>query len=424
MTDSPAAPLPAHPSRHAPLRVLLPSGMGRLARTSGIGAAMRHQADAVRALGHEVVTNPFGAFDVMHVNTPFPDSPLLARWARLRGRPVLVWAHSTEEDFRDSFTGANAVAPLFRRWIAHLYRLGDAVVTPSEYARSIISRPIYGISRRIHVLSNGVDTSFFRPDPSARGRLREQLGLPDDAHVVVSVGLQMVRKGIVDWVELARRMPETTFVWYGRTDPAMLTEPVRRALREAPTNCRFPGYVSQEVLREAYCGADAFCFLTKEETEGIVLLEALACGAPAVLRDIPIYREWLPDGVVTHQVPDGGDFPGAVARRLTDLHAGHLPDVTAAGRAAAEELDLSRVAERLGEIYASLGITPTSPHEPATDRTPPHRADAGRGLSFQGRLGRTKRALGCAIRAGGARVAATARALRARAAAARRDAGR
>src|SRR5690625_1014822 len=106
---------------------LVPRGLAGLARESGIGAAMRHQETVVRSLGHRVVTNPLRPFDVVHLNTPFPDTAVLARWARLRRRPVLVWAHSTEDDFRDSFPGSNRLAPLFRRWIAHLYRRGDEI---------------------------------------------------------------------------------------------------------------------------------------------------------------------------------------------------------------------------------------------------------------------------------------------------------
>ncbi|WP_460475643.1 glycosyltransferase family 4 protein [Brachybacterium huguangmaarense] len=320
---------------------------------------MRHQRTAIEALGHTVVTSPFTDFDVVHLNTPFPDTPLVARWARWRRRPVLVWAHSTEDDFRDSFTGANALAPWFRRWIASIYRTGDAVITPTHYARSLILAPKYGLRRNIHVLSNGVDTAFFSPDPTARGRLRESLGLAPDARVVVSVGLQMVRKGILDWVEVARAMPDAVFVWYGHTDGAMITRDVAAAIEGAPGNCLFPGYVAPTVLRDAYRGADAFCFLTQEETEGIVLLEALACAAPVVVRDIPIYRDWLPDGEVTHMVRGTGRavVEDTVAR-LTDLFAGRLPDLTAAGREVAEGLDIHRVAERLGEIYATEGVRP------------------------------------------------------------------
>jgi len=350
-----------HPDGRAEesLRVLMPRGLASLARESGIGAAMRHQESAVRSLGHQVVTNPLQPFDVVHLNTPFPDTPLLARWARLRRRPVLMWAHSTEEDFRDSFTGANRIAPLFRRWIAHLYRRGDAVVTPSAYSKELISAPKYGIRAPIRVLSNGVDTGFFRPDPEARPRLRESLGLPSDATVVISVGMQLVRKGILDWVELARQLPEVTFVWYGRTDPRLLTAEVERALAGAPANALFPGYVGAETLREAYCGADAFCFLTKEETEGIVLWEALACEVPVLVRGIPIYRDAMPDGVLTHQVSgDGPDFAGQVAEKLSALLGGELEDLTAAGRRAAEGVDLEQVAQQLQEIYRVTGVVP------------------------------------------------------------------
>src|SRR5699024_1108844 len=94
-------------------------------------------------------------------------------------------------------------------------------------------------------------------------------------------------------------------------------------------------------------------------TEGIVLLEALACGAPALVRAIPLYREQLPDGVLTHQVGgDGPEFAGEVVRRLTDLLEGRLPDLTGAGRSAAEALDLRVIAAQLAEIYQLAGVRP------------------------------------------------------------------
>src|SRR5699024_7765211 len=93
---APALPAAQHAgAEDPPLRVLLPRGLAALARESGISAAIRHPEKAVRALGDEVVTGPLGPFAVVHLNTPFPDTLLLALWARLRRRPTLVWAHST-----------------------------------------------------------------------------------------------------------------------------------------------------------------------------------------------------------------------------------------------------------------------------------------------------------------------------------------
>ena len=348
----------ATPPAERPLRVLFPGGLSPLARESGIGAAIRHQQQMVRLAGHEVVTDPRGPVDVVHLNTPFPDTPLWARWARRRGVPVLMWAHSTEEDFRDSFPGSTRLAPLFRRWIAGLYRRGDVVVTPSDYSRGLIAGPRYGITAPVRVLSNGVDTRFFRPDPSARDRWRATLGLPAEAEAVVCVGMQLERKGILDWLRMAAARPEVTFVWYGRTDPRMLTAAVSRALAAAPPNVRFPGYVDADTLRDAYAGADAFCFLSREETEGIVLLEALACGTPVLVRGIPLYREQFPDGVLTHQVAeDGPDLPGRAAARLRRLLDGDLADLREAGRGAAAARELRVLAGELEGLYRLAGVS-------------------------------------------------------------------
>lgn len=353
--DPTGPPRPPQPPR--PLRVLFPGGLSGLAAQSGIGAAIRHQQQMVRLAGHEVVTDCRGPVDVVHLNTPFPDTAVLARWARRRGIPVLMWAHSTEEDFRDSFPGSTRLAPLFRHWIAGLYRLGDVVVTPSDYARSLIAGPQYGITAPVRVLSNGVDTRFFRPDPAARRRWRAALGLEAHAETVVSVGMQLERKGILDWLRMAQAMPEVTFVWYGRTDPRLLTAAVARALAAAPPNTRFPGYVDADTLRDAYAGADAFCFLTREETEGIVLLEALACGAPVLVRGIPLYRDQFPAGVLTHQVEDRGpDLPGRAAARLRRLLDGRLPDLREQGRAAAAARDLHVLAGELEGLYELAGV--------------------------------------------------------------------
>ena len=316
----------------------------------------------MRSLGHEVVTNPLQPFDVVHLNTPFPDTLLLAHWARLR-QSTRTGVGALHRGRLPRFLPgrrtrlAPTVPPLDRPPLPPRRHGGHpAARTPEE----LISAPKYGLRAPIRVLSNGVDTDFFRPETpekSARQQLRSSLDLAPDARVVISVGMQLRRKGILDWVEVARAMPEVTFVWFGRTDPRLLTAEVERALAGAPANALFPGYVQAEQLREAYRGADAFCFLTKEETEGIVLWEALACEIPTLVRGIPIYRDAMPDGVLTHQVTgDGPEFAGQVAEKLEALLEGELEDLTAAGRRAAEGVDLDQVAQQLQEIYRLTGV--------------------------------------------------------------------
>ena len=337
------------------MRIYIYSGGEKLVGKSGVGQAIRQQRECLRRAG--VGTSDHGSADAaaVHINTVLPDAVLAAVHAKLRGRKVVWYGHSTMEDFRCSFRGSNALAPLFRRWITFCYGLGDVVLTPTEYSRRLLES--YGLKKPVYSISNGVDTSFFRPDPSLRPVFRKRYGIQEGQKAVVSVGHMIARKGLPEFLDLARKLPDARFLWFGWTDPRLVPQEIREALDNAPSNVSFPGYVDRERLREAYCGADAFAFLSREETEGIVVLEALACGVPALLRDIPVYDGWLSHGRNVYKARSAEDF----YQTLSGILDCTLPDLTEAGRAVAEARSLERVGERLQDIYRQASILPAAP---------------------------------------------------------------
>ncbi len=337
------------------MRIYIYSGGEKLVGKSGVGQAIRQQRECLRRAG--VGTSDHWSADAaaVHINTVLPDAVLAAVHAKLRGRKVVWYGHSTMEDFRCSFRGSNALAPLFRRWITFCYGLGDVVLTPTEYSRRLLES--YGLKKPVYSISNGVDTSFFRPVPSLRPVFRKRYGIQEGQKAVVSVGHMIARKGLPEFLDLARKLPDARFLWFGWTDPRLVPQEIREALDNAPSNVSFPGYVDRERLREAYCGADAFAFLSREETEGIVVLEALACGVPALLRDIPVYDGWLSHGRNVYKARSAEDF----YQTLSGILDCTLPDLTEAGRAVAEARSLERVGERLQDIYRQASILPAAP---------------------------------------------------------------
>lgn len=334
------------------MKIYIYSGGEKLVGRSGVGQAIRHQRECLRRSGVDITDHWTRDAAAVHVNTVLPDSVLAALGARLRGRKVVWYGHSTMEDFRSSFKGSDALAPLFRRWIIFCYGLGDVVLTPTEYSRRLLEG--YGLKKPVYSISNGVDTAFFRPDPAARAALRARYGLGAEEKVVVSVGHTIARKGLPEFLELARQIPEAHFIWFGWTDPKLVPRGIIRAMESAPSNVIFPGYVGREELREAYQGADVFAFLSHEETEGIVVLEALACGVPTVLRDIPVYGGWLEHGKNVYKASNSGEFQRIVSGMLDKT----LPDLTAAGRMAAESRSLEEVGKQLKEIYLTENVLP------------------------------------------------------------------
>lgn len=328
------------------MRVHIYTGSLRLVNKSGVGQAANHQRAALQSAGVEVVSCWKPRADAVHINTVLPCSVLAALRARARGEKVVWYGHSTELDFRHSFVGSDVLAPLFRRWLCFCYNLADLVVTPTPYSAEILRG--YGLHPPVRVLSNGVDTQFFAPSPARRAAYRQRYGIADTDKVVISVGHFMQRKGILDFLALARKFPQVHFLWFGYTDPLLVPRHIRRAMQKAPANVRFPGFLTQAQLRDAYCGADAFLFCSHEETEGIVILESLACGTPTLVRDIPVYRGWLQDGVNVHKAAD----TAALASKLAALLQNRLPDTVEAGRKTALQRDLTVIGSELVKLYA------------------------------------------------------------------------
>lgn len=327
------------------MKVQIYSGARSLVAKSGVGQALLHQERALASVGVEITQHDA---DIVHINTVFPDAFFAARRARRRGQRVVYYAHSTMEDFRDSFCGSNLLAPLFNRWIFRCYRQGDVVITPTPYARRLLY--LHGLARPVAALSNGVDTAFFSPSEEHGAAFRARYGIGPEKKVVISVGHQIVRKGILSFITLARVFPDVQFIWFGHTAPALLPRAVREAIARAPKNLHFAGYVDQQALRDAYCGSNLFCFMSHEETEGIVVLEALACGVPVLVRDIPVYDDWLIDGENVHKARDLAGF----VKKTAAILAGTATDLTHAGRAVTEERSFDAIGRELLHIYHTM----------------------------------------------------------------------
>lgn len=329
------------------MRVLIYYGDMKIVEKSGVGMAVVHQMKALEKAGVDHTTDASSHYDIVHINTTFPKSYLFSKKSKRRGKKVIYYGHSTMEDFKNSFVGSNLVAPLFKWWITKCYNSGDVIITPTEYSKSILET--YDIKRPIYAVSNGIDLDFFRADPAYRKRFREKYGIGEEEKVVVSVGHFIERKGLDQFVEVAKALPEYQFYWFGYTAPALLTKKIKDALDTKLPNLHFPGYIEQEELRDAYVGSDLFLFMTREETEGIVLLEALGCKVPILVRDITIYDS-IPDGKVVYKAKTVPEF----VEKTRGILEGELPSLTDAAYAFVKERSIERVGERLKEIYKDL----------------------------------------------------------------------
>ncbi len=330
------------------MKVLLYTEGEKLFSKSGLGKAIKHQMKALESEHIEYTTNVQDDYDIVHINWYGPNSFALAKLAKKRGKKIVYHAHSTEEDFKNGFIFCKQISPAFRKWLIKCYSLGDVIITPTPYSKRLLEG--YGIEKKIYAISNGIDLEKFKKDKTLGKEFRKKYHFSEKDKVIIGIGLYIERKGIIDFVKLARRLPEYQFVWFGYSPLSAATREVREAVKTKLDNLLFAGYVEQEEIIKAMNGCDLYFFPTYEETEGIPIIEACACKTPALIRDIPIFEEWLEDGKNVYKAKTLEEMEDKIKKIVEN----ELPYLGEEAYQVAKERDIKVIGKKLRQVYESI----------------------------------------------------------------------
>ncbi|WEV45178.1 glycosyltransferase family 4 protein [Streptococcaceae bacterium ESL0687] len=329
------------------MKVLLYLEGEKLLSKSGIGRAIQHQKHALELAGIDYTTNKHEDYDIVHINSYGLKSYLLMKKAKRNGKKVIYHGHSTREDFKNSFIGSNLMAPFVGKYLAFLYKQADMVITPTEYSKSLIKG--YGVECPILAISNGIDLKEYGPKKDKEEKFKQYFNIKDGEKVVISAGLYFYRKGIDEFVKVAERMPDVRFIWFGYSNPYTIPRKIRNIVRKNhPSNVEFPGYIKGDIYEGAMTASDAFFFASREETEGIVVLEGLASHQNVLVRDIPVFDGWLDDSQVTK-----GRSVEEFSEELRAIVNGQI-DKKEEGYKVAESRSLDKVAYQLADAYRQV----------------------------------------------------------------------
>jgi len=156
-----------------------------------------------------------------------------------------------------------------------------AVICNSEMVRGEVARHFGTEPQKLALIRNAVDSSAFHPRlrGELRDSMRQQLGIPREANVVLHVGSGFERKGVGMLLEAIARAGERWAIVVGRDKRAGAFALRARALG-IESRVRFVGAVSD--VRPYYATADVFALATLYDPQPNAMLEAMACGLPVV----------------------------------------------------------------------------------------------------------------------------------------------
>lgn len=259
-------------------------------------------------------------YDLVHIQTPFVAHYIGVWLARNLDLPVVTTYHTFFEEYLYhyfSFIPKALKGGIARRISASQCNQTDHVFVPSTAMMEVLSG--YGVRTNMSVLPTGISLDEYKQGDGES--FRSKHGIHPERPVIVTIGRVAVEKNIgflIDVLKsLKERIPDILLVIAG--EGPLLDKLKQEVRRETLDNhVLFVGYLDRETeLQDCYRSADVFVFASRTETQGLVLLEAMAAGTPVVSTAIMGTRDVLEDGkgcLISQD--DVHDFSGKVERVL------------------------------------------------------------------------------------------------------------
>lgn len=223
--------------------------------------------------------------DVIHTQTPFMLGWLGLRLGKRLGIPVVSTNHTLYTEYVHYFPLApkSVSRGLIVRMLKNYYNRCAHVIAPSMPVEVVLRE--YGVTVPITVIPTGLSIDTARDD-AARKRIRKELGIPENARVMLYVG-RIAREKYLDLLleafdRLAPKYPDIRLMIAGGG-------PYEAQCRENASKLKssnrivFTGAVPREKVAKYYSAGDLFSYPSPTETQGMVVCEALGAGLPCVL---------------------------------------------------------------------------------------------------------------------------------------------
>jgi 1,2-diacylglycerol-3-alpha-glucose alpha-1,2-galactosyltransferase len=266
----------------------------------GVGSAFHEQYSLItERMSHQldIRLNTLTAGEVTHyhtINFRFFIHALLNRHKTLR----IASVHFLPETIEGSIELPKIAKVVFYRYLLAFYKSMDYLVTVNPVF--IDKLETLGLERSsIAYIPNYVSKDqFYKMQSTEKSEIRKRYDYSSRDFIVLGVGQIQTRKGILDFIETAKKTPHIQFVWAGGFSFGKITdgyEILKDVVENPPSNVRFLGILEREEMNGVYNMVDMLFLPSYSELFPMTVLEAMSVEIPILLRKLPLYEDILFD---------------------------------------------------------------------------------------------------------------------------------
>lgn len=185
---------------------------------------------------------------------------------------------------------------VFKGYVIEFYKTSDHVIVVNPiFKKELVS---YGIEEeKIHYIPNYVSKEkFYKLSSRDVTKLKKKYDIDNNKFVVLGVGQVQTRKGVLDFVKVAKKLPDVQFVWCGGFSFGAITdgyEELKKIYDNPPKNVKFLGIIPREEMNNMYNISDVLFMPSYNELFPMAILEAINSSKPLLLRNLELYEDIL-----------------------------------------------------------------------------------------------------------------------------------
>ena len=231
--------------------------------------------------------------DIIHAHTIEPRNYLKLKRAKV---PTVAYVHFLPDTLDGSIKLPKPIFKIFKKYVINFYKQADHLVVVNPIFKKDMIKAGLDENKITYIPNFVSKEKFYKKNNKERLEIRKKYNLDKDDFVVLGAGQVQNRKGVLDFVEVAEKLPDIKFVWAGGFSFGAITdghEKLKKVMDNPPKNVKFLGIIPRDDMNDLFNASNLLFVPSYNELFPMTILEACSTDTPILLRNLELYEDIL-----------------------------------------------------------------------------------------------------------------------------------
>lgn len=241
----------------------------------------------------EIFLNKGLNYDIIHAHTVEPRNYLKLKFSK---NPTVAYVHFLPDTLDGSIKLPKLIFKIFKKYVIKFYKSADHLVVVNPIFKKDLVKAGLDENKITYIPNFVSKEMFFKKNKKEIKNIRKNYGINEKDFVVLGAGQVQNRKGVLDFAEVAKKLPDITFVWAGGFSFGAITDghnELKKLMDNPPKNVKFLGIIPRSDMNDLFNASDLLFVPSYNELFPMTILEACSTDKPILIRNLELYEDIL-----------------------------------------------------------------------------------------------------------------------------------